>query len=51
MPGRIAAAAGLVEEPDAPLGLVDIDLEQACGGDVVVLLAHVVASRIAATKR
>jgi hypothetical protein len=36
------AAAGLVQEPHAPLGLIDPDLEQACGRNIVVLLAQLV---------
>jgi hypothetical protein len=30
---------GLEQEPSAPLGLVDPDFQQACGGNIVVLLA------------
>src|SRR5689334_6254439 len=39
---RAGAPARLVEEPDAPFGLVDKDLELAGGGDVAVLVADVV---------
>ena len=30
---------GLEQEPGAPLGLIDPDFQQACGGNIVVLLA------------
>jgi hypothetical protein len=43
VPGRIAAAADLVEEPGPPLGLVDEGLEQARAGDVIVLVADIVS--------
>jgi hypothetical protein len=38
---RIGAARGLIEEPDLSFRLVDMDFEQARGGDVVMLLAEV----------
>jgi hypothetical protein len=39
---RIAAAARFVQKPDAALGLVDPDLDQARRRDVAFLLAEVV---------
>src|SRR6185437_9906146 len=39
---RIAFAARLEQEPGAPLGLVDPDLDEARGRDVAVLFADVV---------
>ena len=47
--GGIAATAGLEQEPGAPLGFVDPDLDQARGGDVAVLVADVV--RLAQARR
>ena len=40
---RSAAAGRLIEEPHAPLGLVDPVLQQACRGDVVLLVAELVS--------
>ena len=51
MPGRIALAAGFVQEPDALLGIVDEGFEQAGGCDVIVLVAHVVRFTHGATTR
>src|SRR5713226_4217814 len=49
MAGGVALATRLEQEPGAPLGLVDPHLDQACGGDVAVLVAHVV--RLAKARR
>src|SRR5580704_10369698 len=40
--GALAESARLEEEPGASLGFVDPDLEEACGGDITVLVAHAV---------
>ncbi len=45
MPGQVTAAARLIEEPDAFLGLVDPHLDQAGGGHVVLLVAERVRPR------
>src|ERR1043165_4617370 len=42
VPARIAPAARLVEEPDAPLGLIDPLLDQARRCHVVLLVAEIV---------
>ena len=42
MPARVALAAGLVEKPDAPLGIVDESFKQAGGRHIIVLVACVV---------
>src|SRR5581483_3098711 len=47
MPALFRPPARFVEEPDAPLGLVDPDLEQARGGGILVLAQSSCASRIA----
>src|SRR3954470_3393129 len=41
-PRLVAAAARLVQEPDAPFRLVDPHLEEAGGGDIAALVAHAV---------
>jgi len=42
MPGGIPMTVCLEQEPDAPLGLVNPDFDQAGGGDVAVFLADAV---------
>ena len=42
MATAVASASGFKQEPAAPLGFIDPDLDQTCGGNVAVLVTHVV---------